>query len=252
MRVIIVNALKERMRRKELYIIAAIGVLLILLCSSDTTSLTIDGEPVTGFENMFMVLHVLVNAIGAILAVVLSIRTIPNEYERRNSHLVWVRGISQPVYHGGIAIANMLAAIMAVGILYIVLAVYTVINGHAGYLPKLLPAFLMVTVSVSIVSSFVSVLSIKLPGMVVGTIGALFVFVGIFHGLFDLFKSVLGGLGGKCIAALLWIAPDLNGIQKQAYNFVVGKDVEGHLIWVGLLTIWIISLGLFLFKKKEA
>ena len=84
MRVIIVNALKERMRRKELYIIAAIGALLILLCSSDTTSLTIDGEPVTGFENMFMVLHVLVNAIGAILAVFLSIRTIPNEYERRS------------------------------------------------------------------------------------------------------------------------------------------------------------------------
>lgn len=252
MRVIIENALKERMRRKELYIIAAIGILLILFCSSDATSLTIGGEPVTGFKNMFMVLNVLVNAIGAILAVVLSIHTIPNEYERKTSHLVWVRGISQPVYHGGLTIANMLASIMALGILYVVLAVYTVIHGHAAYLPKLVLAFFIVAVSVSIVSIFVSILSIKLPVMVTGVIGALFAFTGIFHGLFDLYKSVLGGLGGKCIALLLRVVPNLHGIQKQAYNLVVGGNVEVHLIWTGLLTIWILSLGLFLFKRKEA
>ena len=252
MRVIIANALKERIRRKELYIVVAIGILLILFLSSDSGSLTINGEPVTGFNNMFQVLHVLVNAIGVILAVVLSIRTIPNEYERKNSHLVWVRGIRQPVYHGSLTLANMFAAMFAVGILYLVLAVYTVINGHAAYLPRLIPAFLVLSVSVSMVSCFVSVLSIKLPEMVVGTIGALFAFAGIFHGLFDLFKSVLGGLGGKCMAVLLWMVPDLNEIQKQAYHLVVGKPVEGHIIWVGLFTIWIFSLGLFVFKKKEA
>ena len=199
-----------------------------------------------------MVLHVLIHAIGAILAVVLSIRTIPNEYERRNSHLVWVRGISQPEYHGGLAIASMLAATLAVGILYVVLAVYTVLNGHAAYLPKLVLAFVMVAISVSIVSLFVSVLSIKLPGMAVGVLGTLFAGIGIFHGMFDLLKNVIGGLGGKCISVLLWIIPDLNGIQKQAYNLVIGKNVAGHLIWTGLLAMWIISLGLFLFKRKEA
>lgn len=252
MRVIIANALKERIRRKELYIVAAIGILLMLFCSSDSTSITMNGESVTGFKNMFMVMHVLVNAIGAILAVVLSMRTIPNEYERRNSHLVWVRGICQPEYHGGLAIANLLASVFAVGILYIVLAIYTVINGHAVYLPKLILAFFMVAVSVSVVSLFVSVLSIRLPGMTVGVLGALFAGIGIFHGMFDLFKNAIGGIGGKCIAILLGIVPDLNGIQKQAYNFVIGKNVEPHLIWVGLFTMWVISLGLFLFKRKEA
>lgn len=53
----------------------------------------------------------------------------------------------------------MLAAIMALGILYVALAVYTVIRGHAAYLPKLVPAFFIVAVSVPIVSIWI--LSLK-------------------------------------------------------------------------------------------
>ena len=170
----------------------------------------------------------------------------------KNSHLVWVRGISQPEYHGGLAVANVLASVFAVGIFYVVLAVYAVINGHAGYLPKLIPAYMMVAVSVSIVSLFVSVLSIKLPGMLVGGLGALFAGIGVFHGMFDLLKSVIGGPGGKCISVFLWLIPDLNEIQKQAYNLVIGKNVEWHLIWTGLFVLWVISLGLFVIKRKEA
>ena len=252
MKVIIINALKERVRRKELYFVVVIGILLLLFCSSDNTSITMDGEPLTGFKNMFMIMHTLVNAFGVILAVILSMRTIPNEYERKNSHLVWVRGISQPKYHGGLAVANILASVFAAGILYVVLAVYAVIHGHAGYLPKLIPAFMMVTISISLVSLFVSVLSIKLPGMTVGGLGALFAGIGVFHGIFDLLKSVVGGPGGKCISVFLWLVPDLNGIQKQAYNLIIGKTVEWHLIWTGLLAVWVISSGLFLIKRKEA
>ncbi len=252
MRVIFMNALKERIRRKELYIVAVIGILLMLLCSSDSASITMNGEPVTGFKNMFMVMHVLMNAIGCILAVILSVKTIPNEYERKNSHLVWVRGISQPVYHGGLTAANMLATIISVGILYLVLVIYVIAKGHTECLFAMLPAFFVIAVNVSMVSLFVSVLSIRLPGMAVGALGTLFAGVGIFHGLLEIFKSMLGGIGGRCMSVLLWLVPDLNGIQKQAYHLVIGKQVEVHVIFVGLLAAWIFSLGLFVFRRKEA
>lgn len=252
MRVIIINALRERIRRKELYIVVAIGVLLVLFCSSDNTSLTMNGEAVTGFRNMFMVMHVLLNAIGCILAIVLSIRTIPNEYERRNSHLVWVRGISQPVYHGGLTVANILASVMAAGIFYVVLGIYAVLNGHAECLLRMLPAFLIVAVNMTVVSMFVSVLSIRLPGMAAGALGAMLAGIGVFHGLLELFKSTIGGFGGKCLAVFLRLVPDLNGIQKQAYNLITGKSVEPHVILTGLLAIWIISIGIFVFQRKEA
>jgi len=247
-----INALKERIRRKELYIVVVIGILLILFCGSDSTSITMDGEPLAGFHNMFMVMHVLVNVIGCILAVVLSLRTIPKEYERRNSHLVWVRGISQARYHGGLAAANVLATVISVGMLYAVLAGYAVIKGYASYIPRMLPAYLILTVGVSLVSLFVSVLSICLPSMAVGVLAVLFAGFGILHGFLELFQSAVGGAGGACISFLLRVVPDLNRLQKQAYELAVGKPVETHPIWVCLFTLWVISIGLFVFKKKEA
>lgn len=245
-------ALKERIRRKELYIVVVIGVLLTLFCGSDSTSITINGEPLVSFRNMFMVMHVLIHVIGCILAVILSLRTIPNEYERHNSHLVWVRGISQVKYHGGLAAANVLATAISAGILYMVLAGYAIAKGHASYVLKMLPAYLIVVISVSLVSLFVSVLSICLPSMAVGGLAVLFAGAGVLHGLLDLFKSTVGGVAGACISFLLQIVPDLNGLQKQAYNLIMGEPIEAHLLWSGLLALWVISLGLFVFKKKEA
>lgn len=128
--VIAKNALRERIRRKELYIVVAVGILILLLCSSGTATITMNGEPITSFDNMIVVMHTMVAAVGCLLEVVLGIRTIPNEYERKDSHLVWVRGISQPVYHGGLALANILSAMLATGILYLALAVYIVANGR--------------------------------------------------------------------------------------------------------------------------
>lgn len=246
------NALKERMRRKELYIILVIAILLVLLCSTGTASITIDGEAVTGFSNMFMVMHALVHFIGCILAVVLSLKTIPNEYERKNSHLVWVRKISQSEYHGGLALANIFASLAAAGILYLAIAVYAVAKGHTEVLPRMIPAFFIMGISITFVSLFVSVLSIKLPSMAVGALGALVFVFGVFHGMMDIFKGMLGGIGGACISFFLHIVPDLNGIQKTAYQFAVQESTKPHLVWMGLLAVWIVSLGLFLFRKKEA
>lgn len=252
MNIIMSNALKERIRRKELYIVVAIGVLLILFCGSDSTSISINGEPLVSFRNMFMVMHVLIHVIGCILAVILSLRTIPKEYERHTSHLVWVRGISQVKYHSGLAAANVLATALAVGILYVVLAGYAVAKGQASYVLKMLPAYLIVAISVSLVSLFVSVLSICLPSMAVGALAVLFAGVGVLHGLLELLKSTVGGISGACISFLLRIIPDLNGLQKQAYNLIMGEHIDAHLLWTGLFALWVISLGLLLFKKKEA
>lgn len=252
MGIIMANAWKERMRRKELYVIIAIAVLLILFCSSDSATITMDGEALTGFSNMFMIMHVLVHFIGCILAVVLSLKTIPNEYERKNSHLVWVRGISQGEYHGGLALANIFASLAAAGILYFVLAVYAVAKGHAEVLPRMVPAFGIMAVSVTFVSLFTSVLSIKLWGMAAGVLAVLVAGFGVFHGVLDIFKSMLGGAGGKCLSFFLAIVPDLNGIQKAAYRMAIEKSVETHVVWLGLLALWIVSLGLVVFKRKEA
>ena len=74
----------------------------------------------------------------------------------------------------------------------------------------------------------------------------------ILHGFLELFKSMVGGGSGLCIAILLRVIPDLNGLQKQAYNLIMGEKVDMHLLWTALLALWVISVGLIVFKKKDA
>lgn len=250
--VIMKNAWKERMRRKELYIVVAIGILILLLCSSGSASISIEGKPITSFENMFMVIHTMMNAVGSILAVILSIRTIPNEYERRNSHLIWVRGIPQHTYHAGLSLANVLSSMAAMGILYVALAFYVIANGHMDYLVRMIPAFLIVSLNVTIGSLFVSVLSIQLPSAAVSAIGVGVVAVGILHGVLEIYKNIAGGAAAAVLNALLTILPNMHGIQTQAQNFMAQKPVDIYMILVAVLALYIISLGLFVFKRKEA
>lgn len=250
--VIIKNAWKERMRRKELYIVVAIGILILLFCSSGSATISIEGKPITSFDNMFMVIHTMMNAVGCILAVILSIRTIPNEYERRNSHLIWVRGISQQKYHAGLAMANVLSAVFAMAILYLALAGYVVANGRMDYLVRMLLAFLVVSLNVALASLFVSVLTIQLPTMVAGAIGFLFAVMGILHGVLDIYKNMAGGLAGTVLTGFLHILPDMQELQMQAQHVMAQETVDMHVILVGMLTLYVISLGLFVFKRKEA
>lgn len=246
------NAWKERIRRKELYIVVAIAILILLMCSSGSATITIEGEPITSFENMFMVIHTLMNAVGCILAVILSIGTIPKEYERKNSHLIWVRGITQQTYHAGLTLANILSGVFAMLILYLALAVYIIVNGQWDYLFRMLPAFLIVSINVALTSLFVSVLTIPLPTMAAGAMGIIFAAVGILHSILNIYKNIAGGIAGTLLNGILHIFPDMHGIQRQAQNIMAQKTADIHLILVGILTLYIISLGLFIFKRKEA
>lgn len=250
--VITKNALRERIRRKELYIVVAVGILILLLCSSGTATITMNGEPITGFDYMIVVMHTIVAAVGCLLAAVLGIRTIPNEYERKDSHLIWVRGISQPVYHGGLALANMLSAMLATGILYLALAVYVAANGRVDYLVRMLPAFLIVCIAVAAASLFTSVLSIVLPTALVGVLGILFALGGILHGILSLYKNIAGGVAGTLLKGLLFVLPDMNGIQQQARRLMAQESVDVHLILTGLLAVYVLSLGILVFRRREA
>lgn len=249
---ITINALRERIRRKEIYVVILIAGVILLLCGSGAATLTIDGESITGFNNMIPVLNTVVNVTGCFLALVLSLGTIPAEYEQRKSHLVWIRGISQRAYHIRLAAANLLSSIAAVLVLYGSIAVYLVINQKGGYLIRLIPAFLCICMNVAIVSFLTSALSIKLPRFINGMLGIIVVLAGVFHGLIDLYRSVAGGTAGAFLRGLLWITPDLNGIQKLSANIILGAKPDWHVILTGILWIYIVFTGLMIFKRKEA
>lgn len=249
---IIKNAIRERIRRKEAYVVLAIALFLLFFCSGENSTIMIDGESLTGFHNMFMVMHVLVHTAGCILAVLLSYRTIPNEYARKTSHLVWVRGISQPVYHGGLTIANILASIGGLGLLYFAMAVYALLQGQSACVLRLIPRFFVMAVSVALVSLWTSVVSIRLPAGITAAFGVLGAGTGVLWSALDLLRSSLGGVTAVGISALIHVIPNLNGVQKCAYHIAAGKVPVWHPVLVALFAAWVLVLGIFAIRRKEA
>ena len=249
---IAMNALREKLRRKELYCVAVIGVLVILLFSTGVGSISLNGVAITEYSVLAPILLVVVNVICGILAIVLSLKTIPNEYERRTSHLVWIRGISQARYHGELAFANILSSMFAAGIMYVGIAIFAIVKGEGARLLNLIPSYLVLCISVALVSLVTSVLSIKLPTMAAGVIAAAFLLLGTMQGMLSMLTNMVQGVMSTVLKYVFIIIPDLNAIQTQAGAIISGHAVEVHEIFKGLLMLYLITLLVFVVKRKEA
>lgn len=245
-------SLKEKIRQRDFIVVSAIGIFLLMLLSTGTASISIGGEPISGFSRMLDILVTITNSIICILAVLLSIPTITNEYKRHSSHLIWVRGISQAKYHSALAMANFLAASIAAAILYIVLFIYFVAQGEAVMVPRLLPAFAMSLINVAACTSLSSALSLFLSPLANGIVSMLFVGAGLLHGVLDTISNFSEGLSSTLIRLLLRLSPNLGEVPQMASAFIKGEDITmvpllGVILWAYALS-WI----LIIYHKQEA
>ena len=249
---IIKNVIREKIRRRVLYVVSMVGLLILLLFSTGTGTITIGGKSITDYGILVPVLVNIIGFISQALAIVLSIGTIPNEYERKTSHLIWVRGIKQYKYHMLLAMGNATVSILSAFIMYAGLVLFSSIHGYEEIYKRVVPSFCIIVVNVVFISTLTSVLSIVLPIFVNGIIMTVVLIVGTFHGTLELAGSVLTGIASVLVRVILWIVPDLNSIEKQAGNVIAGRAVDTHAVLVGLLTIYVVSIFFYVFKKREA
>lgn len=246
------NGIKEKVRRKELYVICVIGILILFLFSGESGTITVNGRPVTDYESLAPILLMVLHAIGAALAIVLSLSTIPNEYERKTSHLVWIRGVSQSRYHLELALANGISALFSEGILLVGMVIFMGMKKRGDQIVKLIPVFFILALSVFMVALFTSLVSAVFPKLVAGLFAAIFYLLGVFHEVFGIFSNMISSGVGKAVDFVLNIVPNLHEIQAQAGNVLSGEAVSIHVICKGLFVIWLLVLGLMFYRKKEA
>ncbi|MDE5873638.1 MAG: hypothetical protein K2H07_06970, partial [Lachnospiraceae bacterium] len=161
--IIAVTALKEKIRKKVFYIVSILGVLILVLFSTGTGTISINGEEITDYKLLSPILLNIINAISCVMAVVLSLNTIPDEYERKTSHLVLIREVSQRTYHAWLTAANIMASLLAEFILFVSFLIFMAAKNHGGDMWKLLPAFFISAIGVTLVCVMTSWLSIVLP-----------------------------------------------------------------------------------------
>lgn len=248
---IAVTALKEKIRKKVLYVVSIIGILVLVLFSTGTGSISVGGVEITDYKLLAPILLMVVNAISCVMAVVLSLDTIPNEYERKTSHLVLIRNVSQTAYHGELTAANIMAGLLSELILFTAFLCFMLSKHHGSEIGRLFISFFISSVGVILVCILTSWLSIFLPRLVAGTMSVIIMLAGIFYSMLELLNSIVGGLGGRLLKGILYIVPDLHGIQEQAGAFLTGDTVDIHILLKGLLWIYILAALLCLFKRKE-
>lgn len=250
--IITLTALKEKLRRKELYIISVISVFILLIFSTGTGTISIDGKAITEYETLAPILLIVINAVGCVLSAVMSVGTVPDEYERKTSHLIWIRGVSQARYHGELALANVLSGLASEGILFIAMGVFTAVNGKTNALWRLIPAYFITAINIAAVCLAATALSIVLPKLAAGALSTVIALIGIFHGLLYTLKDILGGFGGELIKYTLKLIPNLHEIQSQAGNVLRGSEADIHVILKGLLAVYIFTVFVVELKRKEA
>jgi len=249
---IVVNVVKEKIRKKMLYITTILGILVVMLFSTDMGSLTIGGKNISDYYVLIPILINVVNFLAGAISLAMSITTIPNEYERRTSHLIWARGVGQGKYHISLAMGNVIVSWISGMILYLTLGVFAIANGYSNILGQIFVATLFMFIYTAIISVMTSALSIKLPAVVTGLIMIMLFVGGAFRSILLLVSAVLTGFGGTVVKRIIKLIPDLAGLSRQAGNLVQGKAVDAHVIIMGLVIIWIAGLGLIFFRRKEA
>lgn len=75
---------------------------------------------------------------------------------------------------------------------------------------------------------------------------------GVLWSALDLLRSSLGGVTAVGISALIHVIPNLNGVQKCAYHIAAGKVPVWHPVLVALFAAWVLVLGIFAIRRKEA
>ena len=249
---ITLNVIREKIRKKMLYITTILGLLVVMVFSTDMGSLTIGGKNIKDYYILIPILINIVNFLAGAIALAMSITTVPNEYERRTSHLVWSRGVSQSRYHMSLAMGNVLVSWISGIILYLTLGVFAIVNGYTNILGTIIVSTFFMLIYTAIICMPTTALSIKLPTVVTGVIMIALFAGGAFRSILKLLTATLTGAGGTVMKRLISIIPDLAGISKQGGNLVQGKPVNVHVIVMGLLFIWIAGLGILVFRRKEA
>ncbi|MDR2957657.1 MAG: hypothetical protein LBU61_05705 [Coriobacteriales bacterium] len=249
---IISNVVREKVHRKDLYIIAAFSILITLMMTGNQSTLTINGEPLTGYTNMLTITILLIGLAAGALTIALSSSTIPNEYNRGTSHLIWIRGVKQSIYHASLAVGSLTAALIALGLLLLAPICLMLANNQLPQILRLPVACLLMALPIAIICLLVSGLSIRLPGLATGLFGASILIIGYAHPLLSTWANLLSGTTSTILRSLLLVVPDLYSLQMQSLAFLCGEDLAWHNILGGLLGVYLLAQLFLLLKRKQA
>lgn len=261
------NVVRENLRNKVLYLLALLGILVVaaLLLGGTVQQRGAGGGPAVNLTDSLLgtveIGFTIIGLFSAVVAAVLSMNTVPREFERKTIHLLLVRPVERwrvalELLWGNVLTAWVLYALLSLGLVLVLAAR----GANAHYLLSLVPGLLTLSLNVAFTACLTTLLSARLPGAVAGFLGLGAYAAGALRGVLDL------GLQMKIMAALehgasatfwealrsiaLWFLPPVNEIAAEAAKFLTpgalldAKVYVSALIWL-YLAVLLTSVSLY-------
>lgn len=246
---IFINALRENIRNRTVYIMAILSVVLfaVILLGG---GLSINGKKITSYKELIPVSLQLVNFMGCVIGIFVSMNTIPREYERKTTHLIMIRGINREKINLSLGLSNIAMSILGVVLLSVSTYVFTIISGNYSALLKITGAIFIIAINVSIISCLTSVFSMIIPASFSGFLAIIFYLAGICYSQLQLLCQVTHGIIKVFVKAILIFIPNLYSVTSQASELVNYGKADLNIVFTSILYLFV-GLCIFLIRIKR-
>lgn len=237
------NVLRENLRSKVLYVLAGLGLLVTTLlltgngtitnASGENLKATLRGTMLVGFN--------LMGVFGTLVTLVLSMNTIPREFERKTTHLLLVRPVHRWRLGLELLLGNILASWTFVALMSAGLVLGLLAHGGQAYLGRLALAVLALGLNTALMAGVTTLLSSRLPGPAAAFVALSLYGLGSFAGTLRVMFDLSEGLWGKIGPIILPLIPPIDGVIEQtAKLFGPGALIDGRVYLVAGLYLYVL------------
>lgn len=250
------NVVREGLRNRVLYLLAGLGLLLMfamLVGSGGKVTDAAGNNLLADAEGAMRVGFAMAGLLSALVTVVLSMNTVPREFERGTIQLLLVRPRARWELGASFLLGNILSACLFLLVLVLPLFPALLVRGGAAQIPQLALSILGLLLNCAVIASLTTLLSTFVPGPAAGFLGLLFYGLGAFGpelgalvGLVEAWWAPLARLG----VALL---PPTGAVTAEMLKlFSPGMVLDARVLLGGLLYLWAVAgLTLVGFARRE-
>jgi ABC-type transport system involved in multi-copper enzyme maturation permease subunit len=239
-----VNVIRENLRNKVLYLLAGIGLLLLFAMLAGSGGKVTDGSGnnlLDSTEGLIRVGFALVGLLGSLVTVIVSMNTIPREFERQTIHLLLVRPLERWQIAGAFLMGNILTAWIFLLAMCLPLLAALQSRGADGLVPALLQAVPVLALSNALIAGVTTLCSTRMPGPAAAFMGLLCYGLGAFapalHTMTLVSKSALAPLGRLALLAV----PPTGSLSGEALRLFGAGGFDWRAPVAALLYLWAVA-----------
>lgn len=252
MSALIRNVMRENLRNRVLYILAGISLLLMwLILTGQGSTVSVNGENLlSSLEGTMRVGFTFIGILGALVTVVLSMNTIPREFERQTIHLLLVR----PLARWQLAVAFLMGNILTAWIFILGLSIplFAALQAkEGGHLAgSLLLALAGPLLNSAIVATLTTLLSTRVPGPAAAFLSLLLCGGGSFGEMLTTMADTQEGIRGWLMQVGVRLVPPMDGVTAEVVKWLGGdatlngEPLTGGLLYL-LLAAGLTAVGLY-------